>query len=148
MTDKENAATGTEFLWPIRVYYEDTDAGGVVYHSNYLKFLERARSEWLRALGYEQDRLMSDEKVVFAVRSVAIDYLRPARFNDELTVRTKVGKLGAASIEFGQRIERAGDQTISTAVVVVVCIDLQNFRPRALPDNIKEAIKRCIEHAG
>jgi acyl-CoA thioester hydrolase len=146
--DNENAAIATEFLWPIRVYYEDTDAGGVVYHSNYLKYLERARSEWLRALGFEQDRLMSDEQVVFAVRSVAIDYLKPARFNDELRVRTRVGKLGTASIDFEQRIERADGLAVSAAKVTVVCIDMQAFRPRALPVNIQLAIKRCIDHAG
>ncbi|MEJ1469461.1 MAG: YbgC/FadM family acyl-CoA thioesterase, partial [Candidatus Sedimenticola sp. (ex Thyasira tokunagai)] len=75
-----------EFIWPVRVYYEDTDSGGVVYYANYLKFMERARTEWLRQLGFEQDELLEKEGILFAVRRVAVDYLRPARFNDELLV--------------------------------------------------------------
>jgi len=87
----------TRSVWPVRVYYEDTDAGGVVYYANYLKFLERARTEWLRELGYEQDTLMQDG-IIFAVRRVTIDYLRPARFNQLLEVQTTVISLGATEL--------------------------------------------------
>ncbi|MDH5370471.1 MAG: YbgC/FadM family acyl-CoA thioesterase, partial [Gammaproteobacteria bacterium] len=82
------------FLWPVRIYYEDTDSGGVVYYANYLKFMERARTEWLRSKGFEQDELIAKENVIFAVRSVQADYLLPARFNEEIVVNTWVLKKG------------------------------------------------------
>ena len=137
-----------EFTWPVRVYYEDTDAGGVVYHANYLKFMERARSEWLRALGYEQDRLSADMNIVFAVRNIAVDYLKPARFNDELIVHSRLTALGAASVDFAQDIARADGTAIAAGRVSVVCIDAGAFRPRAIPKEIHNAMKRCIDNAG
>ena len=90
------------FVWPVRVYYEDTDAGGVVYYANYLKFMERARTEWLRTRGFEQDVLIKEQDLVFAVRSLSIDYLRPARLDDLLQVRVTVSELRRASIVFEQ----------------------------------------------
>ncbi len=93
-----------EFIWPVRVYYEDTDSGGVVYYANYLKFMERARTEWLRQLGFEQDELLEKEGILFAVRRVSVDYLRPARFNDELLVSASISKQGRASLTFQQEI--------------------------------------------
>ncbi len=96
----------TEFLWPVRVYYEDTDSGDVVYYANYLKFMERARTEWLRHLGFEQDELIQKEAVIFAVRSVQVDYLLPARFNDELSVSAKLTEQGRASLTIEQSIIR------------------------------------------
>ncbi len=92
------------FNWPIRVYYEDTDCGGVVYHSNYLKFMEQARTEWLRDLGFEQDILIEKYGIIFAVRSLSIDYLRPALFNQQLRVETTIEKLTKVSILFKQCI--------------------------------------------
>src|SRR3970040_1078279 len=86
------------FSWPVRVYYEDTDLGGVVYYANYLKFMERARTEWLRALGFEQTTLAREHGVVFVVSSLTIDYLQPAAFNDELAVTVELEKLGAGQI--------------------------------------------------
>lgn len=99
------------FLWPIRVYYEDTDAGGVVYHTNYIKFMERSRTEWLRKLGFEQDELRDKDGVIFAVRSVQVDYFFPAKFNDELMVSSKVIKFGKASITIEQEIVRETSDT-------------------------------------
>jgi acyl-CoA thioester hydrolase len=137
-----------EFTWPVRVYYEDTDAGGVVYHANYLKYMERGRSEWLRSLGYEQDRLSIDMNIVFAVRNIAVDYLKPARFNDALIVRSRLSALGSASIEFVQDIVRADGAAIAAGRVTVVCIDAGAFRPCAIPKEIHNAMKRCIDNAG
>ncbi|MEZ5446810.1 MAG: tol-pal system-associated acyl-CoA thioesterase [Gammaproteobacteria bacterium] len=147
MSRNERTAAAAEFVWPVRVYYEDTDAGGVVYHANYLKFMERGRTEWLRSLGWQQDRLLAEERVVFAVRHLAVDYLKPARFNDELNVRSRVGKLGSASIEFEQDIVRADGDLLCRGVVVVACIDADAFRPRAIPDPIHDAMKRFRKHA-
>ena len=104
------------FSWPVRVYYEDTDLGGVVYYANYLKFMERARTEWLRALGFEQTALARDHGVVFVVSSLTIDYLKPAAFNDELTVTVELEKLGAGQIVLMQRIAR-GAEALATASV-------------------------------
>src|SRR6187551_3265334 len=92
------------FNWPVRVYYEDSDAGGVVYHSNYLNFMERARTEWLRALGFEQTHLRDVLKVVFVVHSAQIAFKKPAKFNDLLTISSKIGKIGQGSLEFLQKI--------------------------------------------
>ncbi|MBI5611719.1 MAG: YbgC/FadM family acyl-CoA thioesterase, partial [Gammaproteobacteria bacterium] len=92
------------FSISVRVYYEDTDAGGVVYYANYLKFMERARTEWLRGLGFEQDELSRTEGVIFAVRAAQVEYLKPARFNDALEVTVELARRGAASINFKQEV--------------------------------------------
>ena len=131
------------FEWPVRVYYEDTDAGGVVYYANYLRYLERARTEWLRQLGFEQDRLMRDVGIVFAVRRVEIDYLLPARFDDELRIEAVVARVSKVSLTFTQRILREPDTPLCNASVKVVCLDREKFRPTAIPERIRE----LIEHA-
>jgi acyl-CoA thioester hydrolase len=125
-----------EFTWPVRVYYEDTDAGGVVYYANYLKFMERARSEWLRALGFEQDQLVRDHRVIFAVRHVSIDYLKPAMFNDHLQVQVKLLKRGGATLHMAHSIaNQRGDELVRGAVKVA-CLDSESFRPRPIPEFI------------
>ena len=126
-----------EFSWPIQVYYEDTDAGGVVYYANYLKFLERARTEWLRYLGFEQDQLIKQFGIVFAVKRVELDYLSPARFNNKLRVTVSVKKLKRASIEFYQQVFK-GDNLCCTGVVKISCLNLEKFRPVAMPSEIYE----------
>lgn len=120
------------FEWPIRVYYEDTDSGGVVYHANYLKFMERARTEWLRSLGFEQDDLMVAHQCIFAVHSMQINFRRPARFNDSLVVRSLLINVAGASFDFEQKIFR-NDELICQAAVKVACIDANRFRPKAIP---------------
>jgi acyl-CoA thioester hydrolase len=120
------------FSWPVRVYYEDTDLGGVVYYANYLKFMERARTEWLRALGFEQTALARDHGAVFVVSSLAIDYLKPAAFNDELTVTVELKKLGAAQIMLKQRIAR-GAEALAAASVRIACVNTVTFRPVRIP---------------
>ncbi|MCF6283029.1 MAG: tol-pal system-associated acyl-CoA thioesterase [Candidatus Polarisedimenticolaceae bacterium] len=134
----------SEFIWPVRVYYEDTDAGGVVYHSNYLNFMERARTEWLRHLGFEQDQMLA-EGVVFVVGRVNITYIRPLRFNDELEISAKVTKLGQASLVFQQEIRKKNepDKLLATAEIKVASVDTEHFRPTAIPDAIKAEINRA-----
>ena len=124
-----------EFLWPIRIYYEDTDAGGVVYHTNYIKFMERARTEWLRSLGFEQDELRDNHGVIFAVRSVQVDYNFPAKFNDELMVSSEVIKFGKASITIEQQVKRK-DNILCKGIIKVAILDNKSFRPKAMPDTL------------
>jgi len=136
----------SEFIWPVRVYYEDTDAGGVVYHSNYLNFMERARTEWLRDLGFDQDRLMADG-VVFVVGKVSITYIRPLRFNDELEVTVKVIKQGRATLIFQQEIYKKSEPEtlLSTAEIKVASVDTTRFRPTAIPAALKAEINCANE---
>ncbi|HEY4126879.1 MAG TPA: tol-pal system-associated acyl-CoA thioesterase [Gammaproteobacteria bacterium] len=124
------------FLWRVRVYYEDTDLGGVVYHANYLKFMERARTEWLRSLGFEQDVLRNHHSVQFVVVNADLHFRRPARFNDELTVSAEVKKRTAASITFHQEVRGPSDMGLCTGEIRVACIDADTFRPRPLPREI------------
>lgn len=123
------------FIWPVRVYYEDTDAGGVVFYANYLKFFERARTEMLRAMGYEQDALIANEGIIFAVRSIQVDYLSPARFNEQLQVSAKVVLAKKASITFEQIITR-GDDVLCKGSVRIACLDAQTMRPKAIPETL------------
>lgn len=127
------------FLWPVRVYYEDTDSGGVVYYANYLKFMERTRTEWLRAKGFEQDELIRQKNVIFAVRSVQIDYLLPARFNEKLQVSAEVIKKGKASISLKQEIKRQ-NEVLCTATVKIASLNAQTFKPVAIPQDLYNKI--------
>ncbi len=129
------------FVWPVRVYYEDTDAGGVVYYANYLKFMERARSEWLRKLGFEQDRLVQQDGVVLIVHHVSVDYLKPGRFNDLLDVSVRILRRGRASLELAQEVTRQPGELLCTGMVRVVCVDAVDLRPCALPANLLKEIK-------
>lgn len=122
------------FTWPIRVYYEDTDAGGIVYYANYLKFFERARTEWLRGLGIGQQVILDEHGAGFVVKSVQIDYHAAARLDDEIVLTLAVTKLGRASVVFSQNALR-GQQLLAAAQVKVGCVDLATLRPRALPDD-------------
>ncbi len=123
------------FSWPIRVYYEDTDAGGVVFYANYLKFLERARTEMLRNMGFEQDQLISEQKIIFVVRSVQIDYLKPARFNECLDVSAEITLMKKASLNFEQFITRDQD-VLSKANVKIACLDADTMKPKIIPDDL------------
>ncbi|MBU1223113.1 MAG: tol-pal system-associated acyl-CoA thioesterase [Gammaproteobacteria bacterium] len=127
------------FSWPVRVYWEDTDAGGVVYYANYLKFMERARSEWLRAFGFEQDQLRDEAGVVFVVRRVEIDYLSPARFNDALDVTVSLHEAGRASLVVRQELLR-GSHCLAKAVITLACVDALNFKPVKMPATLLQAL--------
>ena len=122
------------FTWTVRVYYEDTDAGGIVYYANYLKFFERARTEWLRSLDIHQQALLAGEGVAFVVRSAAVDYLASARLDDEIRLTLSIDKLGRASVQFVQQAWR-GDVLLSSATVKVGCVNAATMRPRPLPDD-------------
>jgi acyl-CoA thioester hydrolase len=124
-----------EFVWPIRVYYEDTDSGGVVYHSQYVNFMERARTEWLRALGVEQSTLRQEQGLLFAVHSMQINYRRPAVFNDLLQVISRMQKRSGASIVFEQSIYR-GEELLCDALVRVASLNAETFRPKPIPNFI------------
>lgn len=130
---------GVAFHWPVRVYWEDTDAGGVVYYANYLKFMERARSEWLRALGFEQDALRDEAGVVFVVRRVEIDYLAPARFNDQLEVSVSLHEVGRASLSVKQVLTREAAPLVS-AQVTLACVDATRFKPVKMPASILQSL--------
>lgn len=127
------------FNWPVRVYYEDTDAGGVVYHSNYLNFMERARTEWLRALGFEQPQVKAELGVIIVVHSLAVEFKAPAYFNDMLAVHCKLTKIGRGSIEMEQRILREHHQLIK-AQIKLAFVNAETFRPVAIPAAIKAAM--------
>ena len=124
------------FTWPVRVYWEDTDAGGVVYHASYLRFFERARSEWLRAQGVDQMAFKEATGLAFMVRSMELDFLRPALLDDELSVTVDVKERRAASILFGQAIGRADGTELVRAQVRVACVDLNRMRPAPIPADI------------
>ncbi|WP_432745079.1 tol-pal system-associated acyl-CoA thioesterase [Methylobacter sp. G7] len=129
-----------DFIWPVRVYYEDTDAGGVVFYANYLKFFERARTEMLRAMGYEQDDLIANEGIIFVVRSVQVDYLRPARFNQQLQVSAKVSLAKKVSLIFEQVVTRS-DDILCKGSVKIACLDAQTLRPKAIPEILFRALR-------
>ena len=130
------------FTWPVRVYYEDTDAGGVVYYANYLKFMERARTEWLRDLGFEQPELVRDYSVIFVVRAVQIEYLRPAMFNDLLAVTVRFHQAGRSWIELDQTAEHPENGVLAKARVKVVCVNGQTFKPVQIPVPVREKVER------
>jgi len=134
------------FSWQVRVYYEDTDSGGVVYYANYLRFMERARTEWMRSLGFEQDQLISEEGILFAVRSARVEFLRPARFNDLLSVALDVIHRGRASLTFSQTITRstAEQQALCSGEIKIACLDAVSFRPHPIPDFILKEIADVV----
>ena len=123
--------------FPVRVYYEDTDLAGIVYYANYLKFIERGRSEWVRELGVDQ-LAMKAEGFVFAVRRVEADYLAPARYDDELLVETRLEEIRPARLTVRQEVQRAG-QVLFTALVTIVCLDAGG-RPARLPSSLRGAL--------
>jgi acyl-CoA thioester hydrolase len=123
------------FNWTVRVYYEDTDAGGIVFYANYLKFFERARTEWLRAAGIAQQELLDQQGMAFVVKRASIDYVAPARLDDEITLTTTIQKLGRASVHFFQQAWR-GEQLLTTASVKVACVNAATMRPCPLPDAV------------
>jgi len=139
-----SASNASEFIWPIRVYYEDTDSGGVVYHANYLNFMERARTEWLRALGFEQTELKTELGIIFVVHSMAIAFKGPAYFNDMLEINSRRIKIGHGSMEFLQSVTR-NQQVLLEATVKLACVDASNFKPMGIPTVIKEAMNK-IQH--
>jgi acyl-CoA thioester hydrolase len=131
---------GQTFTWTVRVYYEDTDTGGVVYYANYLKFFERARTEWLRAAGFGQQELASGQGLQFVVARVECDYKRPARLDDVIRIDVRVVHAGRASVVFEQTARR-GDDVLALARIRAGCVDTKTLAPRAMPAPMLEAMK-------
>ncbi len=121
------------FSIPVRIYYEDTDTGGVVYYANYLRFMERARTDWLRAQGFEQTALADEHQIVLAVKQANIKYLKPAKLDDSLMVSAKITRIGSASITFNQQVSR-DRELICDGEVRIVCLDTITFKPKAIPE--------------
>ncbi len=144
------------FSIPVRVYYEDSDAGGVVYYANYLKFMERARTEWLRAEGFEQTALRNEYHVMFVVRSVAIEYLKPALFNDLLRITMRSIDVGRSRIGVRQAVlrprqELAGPdevEVLAEAEIELVCVNSESFRPVRIPEVVREVLAASVAEAG
>ncbi|NQD38608.1 YbgC/FadM family acyl-CoA thioesterase [Permianibacter sp. IMCC34836] len=132
----------TPFVFPVRIYYEDTDLAGVVFYANYLKYYERGRTELVRALGLDQAVLI-EQGLAFAVARCEVDYLKPARFNDALEVVTEVNRVGRASIEFGQYLRKAGDpgNILNKALVKVVCITVADMKPAGMPIDLTRQLQ-------
>ena len=131
------------FSWAARVYWEDTDGGGIVYYANYLRFLERARTEWLRSLGQSQQQLARSEGILFAVAKLSVEYRRPARLDDELTITCEPRGERATAMRFEQRVYRApGGDLLVEADVRVVCLDARTLRPKRLPVFLTDALPR------
>jgi len=133
-----------DFSMPIRIYYEDTDLGGVVYHANYLKFMERARTEWLRKMGVEQDQIKNELQTLFVVRSVQLDYLRSAKFNDLLSVTMQIKEFKRSYIIFLQQIFRQNDagslDLLVEGTIKIVSINTINFKPKRMPTQLLEIL--------
>ena len=132
------------FVWPVRVYWEDTDAGGIVYYANYLKFMERARTEWLRTLGFDQGRMRARHRLQLVVVRTSIEFRRPGRLDDALDVDVRVLAMRRASIELEQCVRNAGRELLCQAKVKIGCVDTVSFRPRGLPISLKQELD--IEH--
>jgi len=140
MSDSQSDAE-TGFVWPIRVYYEDTDAGGIVFYANYLKFFERARTEWLRACGVDQRKLADETGALFVVRSTALDYRAPARLDDVLRIVSRIERIGRASVDFAQEAWR-DDTLLATGTIRVGCVDATEMKPAAIPPPVLAALRR------
>lgn len=142
------------FYWPVRVYYEDTDSGGVVYHSNYLSFMERARTEYLRAKGISQSQLVTDHQLIFAVRQLSTEYIRPAKFDDLLAIKTEIQSHSRLSLQFRQEVYRVNDddaarlpgwqapcgaeELLCEGLVKVVALDAEGMQPKRMPMELLE----------
>ena len=132
------------FTWTIRVYYEDTDTAGIVYYANYLKFFERARTEWLRAMGFEQQKMAAEMGLQFVISRVECEFLRPARLDDEIDIDVRVTRAGSASMVFAQTARRGAD-VLATARVRAGCIDMEGFTPARLPENFRSALTQFLQ---
>ncbi len=132
-----------KFTWPVRIYHEDVDTMGIVYYANYLRFYERARTEHLRAAGFQQDDLMNELGIMFVVRTVKLDYLLPAKYSDLLTITSETTSFKRSSFHFAQKIYRTNEEeiTLNQATVTVVCVDTKTLRPCSIPDTILQTFQ-------
>jgi len=128
------------FSWPIRVYYQHTDAGGMVFHANYLDFMECARTELLQSLGFDLGELARRDHVLFVVHSAQIAYHKPALLNDLLSVTARVARIGRARLEFEQAVKRA-EETLASAELTLACVSARSYRPIAVPEVIRKKLE-------
>ena len=141
-------ASSATFSFPVRVYYEDTDTAGVVYYANYLKFFERARTEWLRTLGFGQMDMARTDGKLFVVRAASTRYLKPARLDDALTINSQITRVGRASLEFSQWCERGGEM-LATGQIEIGCVAADSLRPSAMPRAISARLTELVtSHTG
>ena len=127
------------FVWSARVYYEDTDASGLVFYANYLKFMERARTEWLRSNGLTQRSLMKDPGIIFVVRKAEVNYFSPAFFDDLLTIKTNINRIQGASLEFNQQVIcDKKNNPLCQGIIKVACLDSNNLKPKKIPQNVRQ----------
>lgn len=141
----------TAFRWPVRVYYEDTDAGGIVFYANYLKFFERARTEWLRAAGVSQQRLVEQSRRMFVVKSTAVDYHAPAKLDDMLEITVRVGKIGRASVNFEQEAWLTGSdpaRLLCSGSIRIGCVDTHTLRPSPIPEPVNVLLCNQMKQFG
>jgi acyl-CoA thioester hydrolase len=131
------------YAFPVRVYFENTDAGGVVYHAEYLKFLERARTEWLRHLGFDHQALARNHRVVFVVTQMAIDFMKPARLDDNLAVSVQLESLGKVRSVFVQEIRRE-EELLVRAKVTVACVTGEHFKPAEIPGALRQKMQASL----
>ena len=146
MSTTSAALTDRPFTWTLRVYYEDTDTGGVVYYANYLKYFERARTEWLRAAGFEQQRLLDEFGIQFVVAHVACEYRQPARLDDLVEIDLRIARAGRVAIIFEQAARR-GEAVLALATVKAACIDADRFAPTAMPPELLDAFRTLPGYA-
>ena len=132
------------FKLPVRIYYEDTDAAGVVYYANYFKFFERCRTEWMRSLGH--DRLAEQDGLVFVVRAVGAEYLQPGHLDDEIVITLEIGRLGRSSLTFRQRALRGGE-TLASGNVEAVCVDVSTMKSTPVPGWLRQALENALPRA-
>ena len=136
-----NSPPGRAFVWPVRVYWEDTDAGGIVYYANYLKFMERARTEWLRELGCDQALMRTRDRVQLVVARAGIEFRSPARLDDRLEVDVRMLKLRRASVELAHHVRNAGGALFCRAEVRIACIDADTFQPHPIPPSLQQELE-------
>ncbi|MDO8988202.1 MAG: tol-pal system-associated acyl-CoA thioesterase [Sideroxyarcus sp.] len=125
------------FSWPVRVYFQDTDAGGVVYHASYVNFMERSRTEWLRTFGYSNAGLMKELGVMFVVRSLKLDYLKPALLDDMLAATSQIKDVGRSRLNIHQVVMR-GEEKLVEGEVHLVCVNAETFKPVSIPDVLRK----------
>jgi acyl-CoA thioester hydrolase len=140
-SEPQRACGSLTFDWPVRVYYEDTDAGGIVFYANYLKFFERARTEWLRACGIDQRKLAESDGVLFVVKRTALDYSAPARLDDVIHVISRIVRLGGASVDFHQEAWRDG-VLLASGDIKVASVSLASIRPVGIPASVVDGLRR------
>jgi len=144
IADTETALPANSFIFPLRVYYEDTDAAGIVYYANHLKYMERARTEWLRSLGFELPELKQRHRVLFAVAKLELQYKKPALFNDTLSVSVELDRMARSYFDLTQKVSRTDEELICRGTVRIACVDAGTFRPRGMPQKLITEFQRAI----